>query len=401
MTAKVVFIHEWQSDRLQQPLHNLSSRMELETITQRKWSPFCQDMYPRKVGVSMKRPFHKGWNVIRRITGIVMCLLCVITLLPLLQAEGAGIQNAFRSVLPTTMATSTTELHSDTLAPDAVQQFAREQAIILSTEHEGNHWDHAQLDFYPLGPGTRSWLVYANVGDSPVGYMIISANDQGQFQLSEYGQGEQRPYNFSLLDQALNRQQLDLKEVITNGGGLQLRYAPPLLTYWKVERPNHDTIYIDATNGDALPTGVLSALDRDSQQATNRMKSIRSISVQAVVITPEDSPQVSSLSVDSMDLQPPFDPADNLLWITSKALSISGVKTLKQQWKEHKKIVFSADQQNVLYGGPLPVSGYQIWRDDRGTVQKQYVAIGGNTSVRRFVPLQTLLRDGHFYAVKP
>ncbi|MGX1827828.1 hypothetical protein ACWIE6_06255 [Paenibacillus taichungensis] len=349
----------------------------------------------------MKRPFHKGWNVIRRITGIVMCLLCVITLLPLLQAEGAGIQNAFRSVLPTTMATSTTELHSDTLAPDAVQQFAREQAIILSTEHEGNHWDHAQLDFYPLGPGTRSWLVYANVGDSPVGYMIISANDQGQFQLSEYGQGEQRPYNFSLLDQALNRQQLDLKEVITNGGGLQLRYAPPLLTYWKVERPNHDTIYIDATNGDALPTGVLSALDRDSQQATNRMKSIRSISVQAVVITPEDSPQVSSLSVDSMDLQLPFDPADNLLWITSKALSISGVKTLKQQWKEHKKIVFSADQQNVLYGGPLPVSGYQIWRDDRGTVQKQYVAIGGNTSVRRFVPLQTLLRDGHFYAVKP
>ncbi|WP_433923150.1 hypothetical protein [Paenibacillus taichungensis] len=231
--------------------------------------------------------------------------------------------------------------------------------------------------------------------------MIISANDQGQFQLSEYGHGEQRPYNFSLLDQALNRQQLDLKELITNGGGLQLHYAPPLLTYWKVERPNDDAIYIDATNGDTLPTGVLNALDRDSQQATKRIKSIRSISVQAVVITPEDSPQVSSLSVDSMDLQPLFDPADNLLWITSKALSISGVKTLNQQWKEHKKIVFSADQQNVLYSGPLPVSGYQIWRDDRGTVQKQYVAIGGNTSVRRFVPLQTLLRDGHFYAVKP
>ncbi|SLJ99041.1 hypothetical protein SAMN06272722_102847 [Paenibacillus sp. RU5A] len=351
----------------------------------------------------MKRPFHKGWNVIRRITGIVMCFLCIITLLPILQAEGAGIQNATRSVLPTTLATSTAELHSDTLAPDAVQQFAREQAIILSTEHEGNHWDHAQLDFYPLGPGTRSWLVYANVGESPVGYMIISANEQGQLQLSEYGQGEQRPYNISLLDQALDRQQLDLKKMINDGGGLQLRYAPPLLAYWKVERPNDDAIYIDATNGDTLPTGILDALDTDSRQATSRMKFIRSISVQAVVMTPEDSPQVSSLSlsVDSMDLQPLFDPADNLLWITSKALSINGVKTLNQQWKEHKKIVFSADEKNVLYGGALPVSGYQIWRDDRGTVQKQYVAIGGNTSVRRFVPLQTLLRDGHFYAVKP
>ncbi|MFE6073077.1 hypothetical protein ACFVQB_01240 [Paenibacillus sp. NPDC057886] len=349
----------------------------------------------------MKRPFHKGWNVIRRITGMVMCLLCVITLLPLLQAEGAGIQNASRSMQPSTFAKSTAELHSDTLAPDAVQQFAREQAIILGTEHEGNHWDHAQLDFYPLGPGTRSWLVYANVVGSPVGYMIISANDQGQFQLSEYGQGEQRPYNISLLNQALDRQQLDLKKMINDGGGLQLRYAPPLLAYWKVERPNDDAIYIDATNGDTLPTSVLNALDRDSQQDTKRMKSIRSISVQAVVKTPDVSPKVPMLSVDSMDLQPLFDPADNLLWITSKALSISGVKTLNQQWKEHKKIVFSADQQNVMYGGPLPVSGYQIWRDDRGTVQNQYIAIGGNTSVRRFVPLQTLLRDGNFYAVKP
>lgn len=349
----------------------------------------------------MKRPFHKGWNVIRRITGIAMCFLCVVTLLPLLQAEGAGIQNASWSILPSTLTKSAAELHSDTLAPDAVQQFAREQAIILSTEHEGNHWDNAQLDFYPLGPGTRSWLVYANIGELPVGYMIISANDQGQLQLGEYGKGEQRPYNISLLNHALERQQLDLKELISEGGRLQLRYAPPLLAYWKVERPKDDAIYIDATNGDTLPAGVLKAFDTDSRQGTKQMKPIRSISVQAVVMTPEDSPQVSSLSVDSMDLQPLFDPADNLLWITSRALSISGVKTLNQQWKEHKKIVFSADQQNVLYGGPLPVSGYEIWRDNRGTVQYQYVAVGGNTSVRRFVPLQTLLRDGNFYAVKP
>lgn len=349
----------------------------------------------------MKRPFHPVWNVLRRITGIAVCLLCVMTLLPLLQAEGAGIQNASRSLQPFTSAISTAELHSDTLAPEAVQQFARTQATVLATETGGNRWDHAQLDFYPLGPGTCSWLVYANVEGSPVGYMIISANDQGHLQLSEYGQEEQRPYDISLLNQALDRQQLDLKELITGGGALQLRYAFPLLAYWKVERPDQDAIYIDATNGDTLPTGVLNVLDTDSQQSTKRLKSIRSISGQAVIMTPDDTSKVASTSVDSMDLQPLFDPADNLLWITSKAVSITGVKTLNQQWNEHKKIVFSAEQQNVLYGGPLPVSGYQIWRNDRGTVQNQYVAIGGKTSVRRFVPLQTLLRDGNFYAVKP
>ncbi|MEC0128012.1 hypothetical protein [Paenibacillus pabuli] len=347
----------------------------------------------------MKRPFHPAWNLIRRITGIAVCLLCVNPLLPLLQAEGAGIQDGSESLQSLTITQSTAVLHSDTMAPDTVQQFAREQALILGSEATGKRWKQAELDFYPLGPGTRSWLVYADVEGSPVGYMIISADLQGQLQLSEYGQGEQRPYSSSLLDQALDKQQLNLQNLITGGGELHLRYAPPLLAYWKVVRPDADAIYIDATNGDILPVGILNALEVDSQ-TTKRLHSITPLSGQVSLITAEPS-KVSTLSVDSMHLQSVFNPADNLIWITSKAVSITGVVALNLQWKADSKIVYSADHQNVFYGGPLPVSGYQIWRDDHGTAQIQYVAIGGHTSVRRLVPLQTLLRDGHFYAIKP
>ncbi|MGC5771292.1 hypothetical protein [Paenibacillus pabuli] len=349
----------------------------------------------------MKRPFHPAWNLIRRITAIAVCLLCVNTLLPLLQAEGAGIQDGSESLQSLTIAQSTAVLHSDTMAPDTVQQFAREQALILGSEATGKRWKQAELDFYPLGPGTRSWLVYADVEGSPVGYMIISANDQGQLLLSEYGQGGQRPYSSSLLDQALDKQQLNLQELSTEGGELKWGYAPPLLAYWKVERPHAAAIYIDATNGDTLPEGVLKELELDvDAQNTKRPHSMTTMSGQTTVI-PSVSPQDSILSVDSMQLQPSFNPADNLLWITSKAVSITGVKALSEQWKKDKTIVFSANHQNVFYGGPLPVSGYQIWRNDRGTAQLQYVAIGGHNSVRRFVPLQTLIRDGHFYAFKP
>ncbi|MFC9707806.1 hypothetical protein ACFTRD_06580 [Paenibacillus sp. NPDC056933] len=347
----------------------------------------------------MKQPFHPAWNVIRRITGIAVCLLCVITLLPLLQAEGAGIQDASESMQPLTIAQSTAVLHSDIMAPDTVQQFAHEQALILGSEATGKRWKQAELNFYPLGPGTRSWLVYADVEGSPVGYMIISENDQGQLQLSEYGQGGQRPYSSSLLNQVLDRHQLTLQELSTEGGELQWCYAPPLLAYWKVDRPHAAAIYIDATNGDTLPEGVLKELDVDSQN-TKRPHSMTTMSGQTTVI-PSVSPQGSLRSVDSMYLQPMFNPADNLLWITSKAVSITGVKSLNEQWKDYKAIVFSANHQNVFYGGPLPVSGYQIWRNDRGTALLQYVAIGGHTSVRRFVPLQTLIRDGHFYAFNP
>ncbi|MDT9718897.1 hypothetical protein QVE09_08275 [Paenibacillus sp. ClWae2A] len=274
---------------------------------------------------------------------------------------------------------------NDKLAPAAVQRFAEQQAVTLGTANAEANWTNADLDFYPLGPGTHSWLVQAALDGKPIGYMIITATEQGQMMLSEYGQGEQSPYNHDLLGQALNRQHVNLETLLAGGGELHLGYALPLLAYWKVEQPNHPALYIDATNGDVLPSEFLNMLEGDSKQT--------SASIADLSTTP-------SLSVDPLHLRPVFNPADNLLWITSKAVAADRAQDVIQHG-ENQKIVFSADDRNVVYGGPLPVSGYQLWHTDQEAESIIYVALGGKTSIQRFVPLSTLQQDGQFYILKP
>lgn len=274
---------------------------------------------------------------------------------------------------------------NDKLAPAAVQRFAEQQAVALGTANAEANWKNADLDFYPLGPGTHSWLVQAAYEGKPIGYMIITATEQGQMMLSEYGQGEQSPYNNELLGQALDRVHVDFEALIAGGGELHLGYALPLLAYWKVEQPNHPALYIDATNGDVLPSAFLNLLEANSKQVSASITHL--------------SPAPSG-SVDPLHLRPVFNPADNLLWITSKPVAANRAQDVIQHG-EIQEIVFSADNRNVIYGGPLPVSGYQLWHTDPEAESILYVALGGKTSIQRFVPLSTLQQDGQFYISKP
>lgn len=404
MTAKVVFIHEHLPDRLQQPLHGLSTRMNLEVIVQRIIVPVRHNVLQKKRVLIMNRIFHKPWLVIRRAASLgAMCLLGLTTLSTTLQAEDVLGLQAAATELPFQLTTAKSDAShpSDTFAPAAVQQFALQQVKALgSLQQMDQGWNQAQLDFTPLGPGTHSWLVNAHIDGTSVGYMIITANRTGNLQLSEYGQGEHHPYDLSLLLQSLQRHNLNLEE-LSHAEDIQLRYASPLLAYWKVEQSGVGTIYIDATNGDTLPNGAVKAMERESRVEHTRPPSpTLSMSVQLQSRT-DDLSKVSSFSVEPIYVQPDFDPADNLLWITSEAVPVTSLQPLVQQWRDQQAIVFSADDRNVLYGGPLPVTGYQVWRMDNGSEQKEYVAIGGHSSVRRFVPIDTLMKDGHFYTFKP
>ncbi|MGF9695416.1 MULTISPECIES: hypothetical protein [Paenibacillus] len=351
----------------------------------------------------MKRIFHRPWHGIRRAAGIgAMCLLGLTTLSTSLQAEETlSLDETASELLSFQLTNAMTEasLRSGTLAPAAVQQFAHQQTISLGSIQPSNQgWNDAELDFSPLGPGTHSWLVNAHVDGKPIGYMIITADRSGHLHLSEYGQGEENPYNISLLQQSLKRHDLNLEE-LSRGVDIHLRYASPLLAYWEVEQSGTAAIYIDATNGDTLPNSVVKAHERSSGDEQIR-SSVLPVSAQ-LRFKMEESSNVSSFTADFIHLQPVFDPADNLSWITSKAIPATSLEPLIKQWKKHQHIVFSADDRNVLYGGPLPVSGYQVWQKHNTSEQMEYVAIGGHSSVRRFVPLDTLIEDGHFYTFKP
>lgn len=272
-------------------------------------------------------------------------------------------------------------------APASVEQFAQQQVNALGTSNPD--WLAAKLEYYPLGPGNHGWFVHASIQDKPIGYMIISINPQGQLLLSEYGQGEQSLYNNELLGQALERHHMDVKTLQTAGGKLTLRYAPPLLAYWKVERVNQPAMYIDASNGDLLPSDRLELIETGSETKIFDLKELH----QQIVI-----PDATKLLTEPAILQAAFDPSFQLTWLTSEPLQPSQVKQQLQQ-NHNEALIFSAEERNLFYGGPLPVSGYQKW-SNAGSTFDIYVGLGGFNSTQRFIPLNKLLNDGHFYSSK-
>ncbi|MDT0122130.1 hypothetical protein Q9R46_05750 [Paenibacillus sp. RRE4] len=291
---------------------------------------------------------------------------------------------ALLSIWPTAHAAAPT----DRLAPASVEQFAQLQVNALGTSNPD--WLVAKLEYYPLGPGNHGWFVHASMQDKPVGYMIISINSQGQLLLSEYGQGEEALYNNELLGQALERQGLDMKILQTAGDKITRRYAAPLLAYWKVARENHPAMYIDASNGDLLPVIQLERIETGSGTKSFGLKELQ----QQLAI-----PDTTRFHTSPVILQPAFDPLSQLTWLTSEPLQPSQVKQQLQQ-NHREALVFSAEEWNLFYGGPLPVSGYQIW-SVAGSMSDPYVGLGGLNSTQRFISLNKLLNDGHFYKINP
>lgn len=304
---------------------------------------------------------------------------------------------------------------ANTAAPLAVEQYAQLQANALGTSDPD--WLAAKLEYFPLGPGTHGWLVYASVQNKQIGYMVISITEQGQLILSEYGLGEQSLYNNELLGQALERQHINLKTLQNGGWKVTRHYAPPLLAYWKVARANHMDMYIDASNGDLLPNAALEHLETSSLSEHDSLNKSPNSPMYAAK---------STFTTSSVHVREPFDPSLQLTWLTSEPLRISQVQA-QIVGSSSGALVFAAEERNLFYGGPLPVSGHQLWHAETSPEEGSdnlissgsnsnsgsdsdlnsdsgaalYVGLGGSNSIERYVPLRQLLRDGGFYMTRP
>ncbi len=81
--------------------------------------------------------------------------------------------------------------------PDSESSFSErfEEAVKgwvseLSQQQEYAAWHHAQWRREPLGPGMHGWIVILSDQERAIGYMVVSMDDSGKLQLSEYGLGE-------------------------------------------------------------------------------------------------------------------------------------------------------------------------------------------------------------------
>lgn len=268
-------------------------------------------------------------------------------------------------------------------ASSTLEDFVKVNIDKLAAEAPFKSWKNAQSKYYPLGPGTHSWLVNVMNGDQRIGYMIITATTEGGYVLSEYGAGnEGLPYSLSELRQLLVQEGLIPS---TYSGKLALKpLYLPLLPLWEVTLSGKK-FYINAAVPEILPWSYTK---------------VETLSIKASTVA-----NLYSFSKNTRIPQPIFlshqssDPYENILWIKNPKLPIFGEDEFSTLLQQKGSLVFQSAGHNDSVGGPLMITGYQIWRtvdDPSESVQKNnnllYAAIGPEG--KRFVPLPLLQKYG-------
>jgi hypothetical protein len=268
-------------------------------------------------------------------------------------------------------------------SPVTLQDFVRLTVGKLAAETPFQDWKDAETEYYPLGPGTHSWLVNVMSGGQRVGYMIISAADTGGYMLSEYGAGTYGlPYSLNDLRQFLVQEGLIASSY---SGKLELTalYAP-LLPVWKISI-NGKTVYINASVPQILPWSLSKAEAVLEGRLADRN-----------LVTSRDSdfsPRSAYRSGGSDD------PYKDLQWLTSPKLPAVSADSFAAQLAPGRSIAFQAAGRNDALGAPFMITGYQSWQPDTaegnkdgGSNAASYAASGREG--KRYLPLSALQDNG-------
>ncbi|TVX92620.1 hypothetical protein [Paenibacillus agilis] len=257
-------------------------------------------------------------------------------------------------------------------------------------------WAQATTDIQPLGAGTHGWLVRVlNQANKPIGYLIFHAKEQGGFQLTEYGEGAELPYDKLALKQALKQHDIP-QEAIT----IEPVYYKPLIAAWKVQSPS-STKWIDAITGELLPeewmqqldkklgkqskiTSVVSTVNKTktripirtvstlrtssiNSQHSDFSKRINSNYSDSLNSFQESLQSMSTLQAQASTQGQPFDPYDNILWMTSSTqLRGESALTWMQSWNPETSsqnwiYVVRKEQSKKAWNIPYAVIGKQQW----------------------------------------
>lgn len=270
-------------------------------------------------------------------------------------------------------------------SPSSLQDFTSHTISKLSTEAPFKEWKNAGTLYYPLGPGTHSWLVNVMDGDQRIGYLIIAAAQQGGgYVLSEYGAGTAGlPYSLTELRQYLVQEELIPSDY---SGTMELTavYAP-LLPVWQLVLDD-GTLYINATVPEVLPWSHSKA---DS----------------VLNASGAETRQVSSLNQNWSPLQTYLsggqdDPYADLQWMAiPKLKDVSGDSFPAAMLEYNGSVAFQSAGRNDTLGAPFMITGYQRWtlpeasgNSSGSSTAVVYAATGPGG--KRYLPLAALQQIG-------
>ncbi|GIP33982.1 hypothetical protein [Paenibacillus sp. J2TS4] len=233
-------------------------------------------------------------------------------------------------------------------------------------------WKGAQWEVLPLGPGLHGWVVLLNQGDRQVGYLIVSAAEDGTYHLTEYGTGSKPLYSMRTLHQSLvqlglidsSYDQFEADQSVRK----EAHYSNGLQALWKVT-VSEKVHYFDAKSGEELPdlSSVFPVLQSAKQGTSSSVKSI----------------------VQSAEA-PEFDPFEQAYWIQGTPLQEWTEENVFDKWTSSRQVTYTARLFDGAVYNPYAVTGIHRWNN--GSV---YMALDQDGP--RYFPFETLRLQGQWF----
>ncbi|WP_138495572.1 hypothetical protein [Paenibacillus pinistramenti] len=332
----------------------------------------------------------KNFKVSKKVTKLLLSALFVFPL-----AGEIAVPPAAEAIASSTLEENAAGQPS---APAEVQQFAGQVIRFLSSQESFSKWKDSIAAYNPLGPGTHGWLVsLVSSGHEPVGYLIIGAKPDGGLALVEYGTGSDPLYNPGRLH-------------IDPGDKLGLLYGGPALTQWSVTKPDGQSVYLEAANGETLPDTDADWLARSSGLPLNILNeaagtsgsSDSSDSSDSSGSSGEQAGQKVALPLDPVQSGTPFRPDDNLLWMTSESVTLTPAQFNHMDADPGEWVYFTSGPART-YAQSLPISGYQQWYETDGypvpSIDEPIIYLISRTENRtRYILFNALSETGEFKA---
>ncbi|WP_054940063.1 hypothetical protein [Paenibacillus ihuae] len=266
-------------------------------------------------------------------------------------------------------------------SPQSLQDFTALTINRLSAAAPFTEWKNAKTEFYPLGPGTHSWLVNVKNGEQRIGYLIVSATEDGGYLLSEYGAGTSGlPYSMTELRQFLVQEEL-IPSSYSGKAELTALYAP-MLPVWKLTL-DKQTYYINALTLEILPWSLSKA-----ESVLNG-----TLPAAGTVTSVEHSwtPQRAFRSGGQDD------PYADLQWLASPKLKLVNGDNVAVLLGSGSALAFQSAGKNDTTGAPFMITGYQSWQiSAQGTPNQAKTVIYAASGLqgRRYLPLTALQQTG-------
>jgi hypothetical protein len=268
-------------------------------------------------------------------------------------------------------------------SPQSLQDFTALTISKLSAAAPFTAWKNARTEYYPLGPGTHSWLVNVLNGEQRIGYLIISATEEGGYLLSEYGAGtDGLPYSMNDLRQFLVQEGL-ITSTFSGKAELTALYAP-MLPVWKLTL-DKQTYYINALALEMLPW----SLSKAESVLNGVMPAADLVNSQEVSWSPQRAYRSGGQD----------DPYADLQWLTSPKLKLVNSDNVAVLLGSGGALAFQSAGKNDITGAPFMITGYQNWQlsaegSAKNSIRKAVIYAASGLQGQRYLPLSTLQQTG-------